>query len=188
LRAVQAGDLTPAEWRRLRIQSRLHSKEGRDFAMLLARLNIPIMGFNSMTQRIIPPPKYMVDRLVDCTVTRRTHAENLFVIERGTPSLTEIGAKSALETLLINTDDAYGFPPFREMAPSIVIGADDYAELRRKEEMILTSAMHNVRVRAIASDNFTWADTIATLLHPQQARHGVTGVTNSAAEVNPAMA
>jgi hypothetical protein len=130
----------------------------------------------------------MVDRLVDCSVTRQTHAENLFVIERGKPALTEIDPKSALETLLINTDDAYGFPPFREMAPSIVIGADDYAELRRKEEMILTSAMHNVRVRAIASDNFTWADTIATLLHPKQARHGATGATNSAAEVNPAMA
>ena len=25
---------------------------------------------------------------------------------------------------MINTDDAYGFPPFREMAPSIVIGKD----------------------------------------------------------------
>ena len=48
---------------------------------------------------------------------------------------------------MINTDDAYGFPPFREMAPSIVIGEDDYAELRRKEKIILTSAMRNVRVR-----------------------------------------
>jgi dolichol-phosphate mannosyltransferase len=164
LRAVQAGDLTPAEWRRLKIQSRLHSKEGRDFAMLLARLNIPIMGFNSLTQRIIPPPKYMVDRLVDCTVTRETKIRDLFVIERGTPSLTDIASGDALETLVINTDDAYGFPPFREMAPSIVIGEDDYLELRRKEKAIMASAMQNVRARGIASDDFTWADRIATLL------------------------
>ena len=46
---------------------------------------------------------------------------------------------TALETLVDNTDDAYGFPPFRQMAPSIVIGEDDYAELRRKERAILTS-------------------------------------------------
>ena len=36
LRAVQTGDLTPAEWRRLKVQSRLHSKEGRNFGMVLA--------------------------------------------------------------------------------------------------------------------------------------------------------
>ena len=49
------------------MQSRLHSKEGREFAMLLARLNIPIMGINALTQILVPPPKYTVDRLrADC--------------------------------------------------------------------------------------------------------------------------
>ncbi|MGS0687637.1 glycosyltransferase [Nakamurella sp. GG22] len=175
LRAVQAGDLTPAEWRRLKVQSRLHSKEGRDFGMLLARLNIPIMGFNSMTQRIIPPPKYTVDRLVECTTTTSTQVENLFVIERGEQSLREIDAKSALETLIVNTDDAYGFPPFREMAPSIVIGDDDYRNLRLKEERILASAMRNVRVRGVVTDDFSWADKIPVLL----------GVTPPGAEAVP---
>src|SRR4029077_2536610 len=65
LRAVQTGDLTPAEWRWLKVQSRLHSKEGRNFGMILAGLNVPIMGLNSLTQRIVPPPKYNVDRLVE---------------------------------------------------------------------------------------------------------------------------
>lgn len=185
---MQAGDLTRAEWRKLRVQSRLHSKEGRDFAMLLARLNIPIMGFNSMTQRIIPPPKYMVDRLVDCTVARSTRVENLFVIERGEPSLSEIDPVSALETLVINTDDAYGFPPFREMAPSIVIGADDYAELRRKERIILTSAMRNVRARGIASNDFSWADRISELLGSSAASGSDHPVNLGAAKVNPALA
>jgi len=187
LRAVHAGDLTPAEWRRLRVQSRLHSKEGRDFAMVLARMNIPIMGFNSITQRIIPPPKYVVDRLVDCTIGRSTLIENLFVIERGAPSLCEIDMHTALETLVVNTDDAYGFPPFREMAPSIVIGADDYSELRRKEKLILESAMRNVRVRGIASDDFSWADRIAALLGPSIARNGA-ATTDCVAKANPAMA
>jgi dolichol-phosphate mannosyltransferase len=176
LRAVQAGDLTAAEWRRLKIQSRLHSKEGRDFALLLARLNIPIMGFNSLTQRIIPPPKYTIDRLVDTTIATRTQVKDLFVIERGKPALYDIGSAEALETLVVNTDDAYGFPPFREMAPSIVIGQDDYDELRRKEKAIMTAAMTNVRKRGIASDDFTWADRIAGLLaaeHPVEQKHSI---------------
>jgi putative flippase GtrA len=164
LRAVQAGDLTAAEWRRLKLQSRLHSKEGRNFGLVLAGLNIPIMGINSLTQRIVPPPKYNVDRLVECNVIRNTQIENLFVIERGDPVLEDIPFDEAIQTLVENTDDAYGFPPFRQMAPSIVIGDDDYAELRRKEREILVQAMKNIRVRRLGSNTFSWAEDIATLL------------------------
>lgn len=164
LRAVHAGDLTQAEWRRLKLQSRLHSKEGRDFGLVLAGLNIPIMGINSLTQRIVPPPKYNVDRLVECNVIRNTQIENLFVIERGEPVLEDIPFDEAIQTLVENTDDAYGFPPFRQMAPSIVIGDDDYAELRRKERQILIQAMSGIRVRRLGSDTFSWAEDIAHLL------------------------
>lgn len=165
LRAVQAGDLTAAEWRRLKLQSRLHSKEGRNFGLVLAGLNIPIMGINSLTQRIVPPPKYYVDRLVECNVIRNTRVENLFVIERGEPGLADIPFDEAIQTLVENTDDAYGFPPFRQMAPSIVIGDDDYAELRRKEREILIQAMQGIRVRRLGSATFSWAEDIAHLLH-----------------------
>jgi hypothetical protein len=147
----------------------LHSKEGRNFGLVLAGLNIPIMGVNSLTQRIVPPPKYNVDRLVECNVIRNTMVENLFVIERGDPKLVDIPFDEAIQTLLENTDDAYGFPPFRQMAPSIVIGEDDYAELRRKERDILIQAMANIRVRGLASNNFSWAEDIAALLAAEQA-------------------
>jgi dolichol-phosphate mannosyltransferase len=164
LRAVQAGDLTASEWRRLRIQSRLHSREGRQMGMMLAQLNVPIMGFNSLTQRVIPPPKYAVDRLVDCTVARTTTVQDLFIIERGAAELADLPFDEAIETLVVNTDDAYGFPPFQQMAPSIVIGSDDYEELRRKERRILVSAMQNIRSRRLACEDFSWADRIPDLL------------------------
>jgi dolichol-phosphate mannosyltransferase len=167
LRAVHAGDLTPAEWRRLKLQSRLHSKEGRDLGLVLAGLNIPIMGVNSFTQRIVPPPKYNVDRLVPCSIIRNTKVDNLFVIERGTPILEDIPHAEAIQTLVDNTDDAYGFPPFRQMAPSIIIGADDYDELRRKEREILVAAMTNIRLRRLGSETFSWADDIAALLNQE---------------------
>ncbi len=164
LQAIQAGDLTAAEWRRLKVQSRLHSAEGRQFGMLLAGLNIPIMGVNSLTQRVIPPPKFAVDRLVDCTIGTTTTVRDLFVVERGKPAVADIGFAETIETLIENTDDAYGFPPFRQLAPSIVIGDDDYAELRLKERALLISAMQGVRARRVASDNFTWCDSIAEML------------------------
>jgi hypothetical protein len=164
LRAVEAGDLSRAEWRRLKLQSRLHSKEGRQFGMLLASLNIPIMWINSMTQRVVPPPKYAVDRLVDCSIVPATDVRDLFVIERGAPEIADLSFDETIETLITNTDDAYGFPPFRQMAPSIVIGEDDYLTLRQKERNLIVEAMSGIRARRIATEDFSWCDHINTLM------------------------
>jgi dolichol-phosphate mannosyltransferase len=166
LRAVRANDLTRSEWRRLQIQSRLHSKGGRSIGMALSRFNLPIMGINALTQMLIPPPKYTVDRLVPCRMTSATRVRELFIIERGAPRLADLDKHAALDQLLTNTDDAYGFPPFRYLAPAINIGGQDYHQLRATERDILASFLDNVRVRTLASDSFGWADDIPHLVEP----------------------
>ena len=166
LRAVNADDLTRSEWRRLQIQSRLHSKGGRSIGMALSRFNLPIMGINAITQMIIPPPKYTVDRLVPCRMTPSTKVSELFIIERGQPRLADLDHQSALDQLIANTDDAYGFPPFRHLAPAITIGGMDYQELRTAERGILASFLSHIRTRTLASDTFSWADDIPRLLEP----------------------
>jgi len=164
LRAVNSDDLTRREWRRLQIQSRLHSKGGRSIGMTLSRFNLPIMGINAITQIIIPPPKYTVDRLVPCRMTPTTKVSELFIIERGQPRLADLDHQSALDQLIANTDDAYGFPPFRHLAPAITIDGMDYQELRTAEREILASFLTHVRARTLASDTFSWADDIPRLL------------------------
>ena len=164
LRAVSADDLTRSEWRRLQIQSRLHSRGGRSIGMALSRFNLPIMGINALTQMLIPPPKYTVDRLVPCQITDATRVRELFIIERGSPRLADLDKRDALTQLLANTDDAYGFPPFRYLAPAISIGSQDYHELRAAERNILAGFLANVRVRTLASDTFGWADEIPHLI------------------------
>src|SRR6266567_1359727 len=166
LRAVNSDDLTRREWRRLQIQSRLHSKGGRSIGMTLSRFNLPIMGINAITQIIIPPPKYTVDRLVPCRMTPTTKVSELFIIERGQPRLADLDHQSALDQLIANTDDAYGFPPFRHLAPAITIDGMDYQELRTAEREILASFLTHVRARTLASDTFSWADDIPLLLQP----------------------
>ncbi|MFG2057486.1 glycosyltransferase [Micromonospora sp. NPDC048930] len=168
LRAVQAQDLTPAEWRRLQFQSRLHSKGGRSLALTLSRFNVPIMGINAITQRLVPPPKYSVDRLVPCRIGTSTRVEELFIIERGTPRLSELGKDETLERMIQNTDDAYGFPPFRYLAPAITIDGHGYAELRQREREILAGFLSHVRSRVLASDRFGWADEIPDLLRAER--------------------
>ncbi len=166
LRAVRADDLTRGEWRRLQIQSRLHSKGGRSIGIALARFNLPIMGINAITQMLIPPPKYSVDRLVPCQMTSATRVRELFIIERGAPRLADLDRPSALKQLIVNTDDAYGFPPFRYLAPAISIGGRNYKQLRMAEREILARFLSNVRVRTLASNTFSWADEIPGLIAP----------------------
>jgi len=164
LRAVSADDLTRSEWRKLQFQSRLHSKGGRSIGMALARFNLPIMGLNAITQMLIPPPKYSVDRLVPCRMASSTRVSELFIIERGQPRLADLHHEAALQQLITNTDDAYGFPPFRYLAPAIALDGDDYQRLRQAERDILARFLHQVRIRTLASDTFGWADQIPGLI------------------------
>jgi hypothetical protein len=164
LRAVEAKDLTPGEWRRLRLQSRLHSKEGRSLALVLSRYNMPIMAINAITQIVVPPPKYNVDRLVPCRTQSSTSVRDLFLIERGPDGLSDVSPAQAVDELMENTADAYGFPPFQYLAPVCVLGDGDYADLQRREREVLTSAVSRMQLRRIASDSFGWADTIPALL------------------------
>jgi dolichol-phosphate mannosyltransferase len=164
LRAVDPGDMSRGEWLRLGVQSRIHSKGGRGVGLAMGNMNLPIMTANALTQMIVPPPKYRADRLVACELINTISVSDVFIIERGAPSLVEVPQERALEELLENTDDAYGFPPFRYLAPVLVIGGEQEEALRAHERQLLTSLLEKVRVRRMLSDNFDWADRIPTVL------------------------
>lgn len=164
LRAVDPGDLHRLEWGVLNVKSRIHSKGGRAVGLGIGTRNLPIMTANSLVQMIVPPPKYAVDRLVQCEMTDSVRVSELFIIERGNSSLSDVPVDTALGELLDNTDDAYGFPPFRYLAPALVIGGAEYDELRTREAAILGRALEHIRVRRMASNTFSWADEIPLLL------------------------
>ena len=181
LRALDIDDLSKAEWRKLRVQSRLHSKEGRAFGTFLAEHNLPIMGTNAITQIMVPPPKFDVRRLVECEIVSSVQVADAFVIERGSPGLHGMTREDVEKELIENTDDAYGFPPFRYFAPALVFGNDDYETLRAKEAAILSQALRGITCRRLVSDSFSWAQDISGLLDmPRQARAAADGATAEA--------
>src|SRR5207237_7034537 len=110
----------------LAVQSRIHSREGRSLAKRLAGYNLPIMTINSVMQTTVPPPKYMVDVLVDCEIGEQTAVDALYFIERslpGTPaSQRRLELSEVVERLQLNTEDAYGFPPYAALTPHLNIG------------------------------------------------------------------
>jgi hypothetical protein len=170
LRAMDTHVLGRTRRAALAVQSRIHSREGRSVGHRLARMNLPIMAMNAVTQIVIPPPKYQVGRLVPCEIAPSTRVRHVFLIERGPAGMEDVGAEDAARTLIENTDDAYGFPPFRSFAPSITLGEDDYLSLRASESRILRQALEHMAIRRLASDDFSWATTIAALLSDPGAR------------------
>ena len=105
-----------------------------------------------------------------------TRVEELFVIERGMPRLAELDRDETLRRMLANTDDAYGFPPFKYFAPAVTIGGRGYRELRAREEEILRGFLSHVRARVLASDSFGWADAIPELLRRERGSADAVGV------------
>ena len=166
LRAVDPGDLRSREWLALNIKSRVHSKGGRGIGLRLGSMNFPIMTVNSLTQMIVSPPKYRIDRLVPCDVSPSGQVRDLFLIERGPDGLEDVSPSAAVDELVVNTDDAYGFPPFRYMAPELTVGGLPYSVLRTREREVLRSFVSHVRVRRLRSDHFGWADEIPRLIGP----------------------
>jgi dolichol-phosphate mannosyltransferase len=180
IRAVNTKVLSLPRRLLLDIQSRIHSKQGRQFALLLARLNIPIIAINAMAQILVPPPKYMIDRLVltarycDSGTIRR-----IFIIGRGPQAEEPLSHDETMATLLANTEDAYGFPPFSIMERAITLRSrnlrkgkkQDISVLRSRERSILEDFLRNISATRLISPNFGWADVIAQrVLQPSRAR------------------
>ena len=148
----------------LAIQSRLHSKSGRTVGRRLGTWNLPIMSVNSVVQFLVPPPKYDIDALLGCEISERAPIGNVFLMERGESLEERLTVDQAMQTLIDNTDDAYGFPPFATFAPHIRIGADDYAALREKERELLTAALAHASIRRVRVPGHEWAEILPELL------------------------
>jgi dolichol-phosphate mannosyltransferase len=157
LRAVPQHSLRRSQKLSLSWQSRLHSREGRSVGKKLGAANLPIMSMNAVVQAIIPPPKYNVTDLVPCTVGTQVRMESLYVIERGTPALTEpVSRHDAVNELLENTEDAYGFPPYSSLAQYLTIAGKGHEHLRAREREILASALSAVDVQRIRVPDYSW--------------------------------
>ena len=154
-----------SSWERFALifQSRIHSRSGRQFAQLLTRLQFPSATINAITQFIVPPPKYHVDRLVP-GVEHSTAARlaGMFVIERGGEGDVELSNAEAVETLVQNTDDAYGFPPY----PSIehFLHSGNGRDLRAEERGIIASALEGRRTVVLRSRTMDWYDRLPALV------------------------
>lgn len=140
-------------------QSRIHSREGRQLAFLLTKYRLPVASINAIIQRVVPPPKYHVERLVRGVKTaNHAMAQGMFIIQRGGSGEEVMDSAESLRTLLANCDDAFGFPPYSSLERLLLAASDD--DLRSKERAIIASALLDRPVVAMKSDSLDWAERI----------------------------
>jgi dolichol-phosphate mannosyltransferase len=149
-------NLTRRERIGLVIQARLHSREGRSIGMLLASKGWPAGTMNAIVQALIPPPKYDVTKLVpDAQLCTEAQLAGLVVIERADDDVTRtLEDDEAIETLMDNCDDAYGFPPYPLIAEYLYTRSG--VDLREAERGAVCSALASAPATLLRSTSMDW--------------------------------
>ncbi len=171
LRAVNSKVLDRKERLSLAFQSRLHSRSGRKAAFLMSQTRLPMASINMLVQFLVPPPKYHVERLLPrVKLEHRARLVGMFVIERSSEECsTEIDNKEALEILLNNCEDAYGFPPYHSIAEFLYHA--NGVDLRQVEREIIINAMNALPAALIRSKNLEWWRRIPAFVGEEVAVH-----------------
>jgi hypothetical protein len=173
LRAVNTDTLTFGEKMSLPFQSRIHSRSGRRFAFLISKTHLPAATINMITQMLVPPPKYFVDKLVpNVKLTQTANLTGMFIIERGSDEIMPIQNSEAMQVLLQNCEDAYGFPPYDDVKEFLY--CYDELDLHDVEQAIIRQAMEKLPARVIRSDSLDWWSQIPTFVNDDQVSNDIT--------------
>jgi hypothetical protein len=167
LRAVNADTLNFKEKIVLPFQSRIHSRSGRRFAQLIGKTRMPAATINLFTQMVVPPPKYFVKKLVpNVKLTEKAALTGMFIIERGEEAILPIENREAMQVLLQNCEDAYGFPPYEDIKEFLycVYGFD----LHEKEQEIIQQALGMLPATVIRSNTMDWWSQIPAFVDNKQ--------------------
>ena len=144
-------------WERiaLQFQSRLHSKGGRKIGMDLSKSKLPAATMNAIVQWIVPPPKYMVHRLIPkATYANQATLARAVIIERGEEYLEALHHEQAVDTFVKNAEDAYGFPPYPILADSLSRWNGE--DLHPAEQAIVDKALAKVSTVRLRDPKFNW--------------------------------
>lgn len=159
LHAVHTPLLSRSERTALFFQSRLHSKTGRSFGFLLTKCRLPMATMNAFVQRVVPPPKYPIQRLVPhAQLAEDAHLAGIVVIERGDARIISLDHQEAVATILANSDDSYGFPPYEEIKEHLYI--TEQGDLRLEERRIIAAAVEARPAIVMRSETRNWFQQI----------------------------
>jgi len=167
VQAVKQAQLSRRQRIGLIIQSRLHSRSGRRFAMVIAKLRLPAATINAVVQFLVPPPKYHVEKLVPTAkIAPEAKLAALVVIQRGGLGDVVLERDEALEILLRNCEDAYGFPPYDEIAG--FLHSRNGNTLQAVERGIIADVLAEIPSTLLRSETMDWCDRLPGVMESVQ--------------------
>ena len=165
LSAVNANS-TLTWWERiaLQFQSRLHSKSGRKVGLNLSKSKLPAATMNAIVQMLVPPPKYMVHRLIPkANYANYAKLSRAVIIERGDEYVEDLRHEQAVETFVKNAEDAYGFPPYPILADSLSKWNGE--DLHPQEQAIVDQALEQIPTVRLRDPKFNWWQRIPVVMN-----------------------
>lgn len=154
--------LTLRERIALQFQSRLHSRSGRGVGLKLSQTRLPAATLNAIVQMLVPPPKYMVHRLLPkASYANVATLSRAVIIERGDEYVEALHHEQAVEAFVRNAEDAYGFPPYPILADSLSKWNGE--NLHPQEQAIVDQALRSVPTIRLRDPKFNWWQRIPTV-------------------------
>jgi glycosyltransferase involved in cell wall biosynthesis len=184
LHAVKRNRLNRLQRMTMPIQSRLHSKTGRTVGFVLADTSLPAASMNAVVQKLIPPPKYHIEQLVPgVEIANDARVEWLFIIQRGGTGEVILEHEPAMDTLLENCEDAYGFPPYPSIEPYLRRN-NGSGDLKRMERATITQAFDGVPALLLRSETLDWAVRIEEMINARVDELSTIDLVNGASVVD----
>jgi hypothetical protein len=138
----------------------------------LSKSKLPAATMNAIVQMLVPPPKYMVHRLIPKAIyADRAKLAGAVIIERGPESEVELRHEQAVETFVRNAEDAYGFPPYPLLASSLSRWQDD--DLHPHEQAIVAEALRHIRTIRLRDPQFNWWQKLPMVLQNAARRNRI---------------
>lgn len=144
-------------WERiaLQFQSRLHSRSGRRVGLNLSKFRLPAATMNAIAQMIVPPPNYMIHRIIPkATYANYATLTRAVIIERGSEFVEALKHQQAVETFVRNVEDAYVSPPYPTLARSL--SQWNGQDLHPREQAIIDDALKTVPTIRLRDPKFNW--------------------------------
>jgi dolichol-phosphate mannosyltransferase len=143
----------------LRLRSIIHSKGGRQFMRKLGNKNVPIFTINTIGQSIIRPPKFRIEDIVKqrAKIMTKASIDSFFFLERGKgEEIMPIAKDEALTRAIENSDDAFLFPPYKDVLRYLNINGASASDLLLQEKNMIAKLMEGIDTKVIRSESRSW--------------------------------
>lgn len=143
----------------LRIRSIVHSKGGRQFMRKLGNRNVPIFTINTIGQTIIRPPKFRIEDIVRqrAKIIPKATVDSFFFLERGgKEEIVPIAKDEALIKAIENSDDAFLFPPYKDVLRYLNINGASASDLLLLEKNMIAKLLEKIDTKIIRSESRSW--------------------------------